>query len=209
MYKKFEKLNEEKKNLIIKSAIDEFSKGYYKALTDNIAINSNISKGSLFNYFTSKKYLYIYVVKYCMEFMSSKIKSNYQDIDSKDFFEIIKMTSIYKQKLFIKYPNETKIVMDTLKNEVEEVRDDIRDIMKGYHAENMYILQEYVIKYIDKSRLKENLNIEDALFITSSIFESLSKKYIEFLRLENNKSTQDIFSDLDRYAIILKELLYK
>ena len=97
-----------------------------------------------------------------MEFMSSKIKSNYQDIDSKDFFEIIKMTSIYKQKLFIKYPNETKIVMDTLKNEVEEVRDDIRDIMKGYHAEKMYILQEYVIKYIDKSRLKENLNIEDA-----------------------------------------------
>ena len=62
MYRNFEKLPDNKKELILKAAAEEFvEKGYYNANTEIIAKKSKISKGSLFNYFKSKKGFYIFV----------------------------------------------------------------------------------------------------------------------------------------------------
>ena len=57
-----QKLDTEKKNRIINSAIEEFSKyPFNKASTNNIVKNAEISKGLLFHYFGNKKELYEYI----------------------------------------------------------------------------------------------------------------------------------------------------
>lgn len=55
----------EKQARIINAAMKEFVKsGYDKASTNKIVKEANISKGSLFNYFHSKKELYLYLIEY-------------------------------------------------------------------------------------------------------------------------------------------------
>ena len=63
IYTKFKNLTKQKQQVIINSAIEEFVRnGFDDASTNEIVLNANISKGSLFNYFRSKKDLYLYLI---------------------------------------------------------------------------------------------------------------------------------------------------
>lgn len=59
----FFNLPDDKINLIISAAIDEFSKANYKTSSINqICKKSNIAKGSFYQYFTDKLDLYVYIM---------------------------------------------------------------------------------------------------------------------------------------------------
>ena len=59
----FFNLPEDKRNLIISSAVDEFSKaGYNTASINQICKKSNIAKGSFYQYFKDKLDLYVYIM---------------------------------------------------------------------------------------------------------------------------------------------------
>ena len=61
----FDRLNPEKKERIINAALKEFAQnGYEKASTNEIIKEAEIAKGSLFNYFNSKKELYLFLLDY-------------------------------------------------------------------------------------------------------------------------------------------------
>ena len=65
---KFFSLKPEKRERIINAALKEFAKnGYDKASTNEIVKESGISKGSLFNYFISKKELYLFLLDYASQ----------------------------------------------------------------------------------------------------------------------------------------------
>src|SRR5690625_5398364 len=68
IYSKFINLKSDKQKEIINAAIMEFvQSGFEKASTNEIVKRSNISKGSLFNYFNSKKDLYVYLIEYSVQ----------------------------------------------------------------------------------------------------------------------------------------------
>ena len=63
---KFLALTDEKRTAILNAALQCFGKfGYEKASINDIAVAAHISKASLFQYFGSKKQLYIYLLEYC------------------------------------------------------------------------------------------------------------------------------------------------
>ena len=59
----FFNLPDEKRNLIISAAMEEFSKASYDAASINqICKKSGISKGSFYQYFADKLELYVYIM---------------------------------------------------------------------------------------------------------------------------------------------------
>src|SRR5690625_7954714 len=84
IYSKFINLKSDKQKEIINAAIKEFvQSGFDKASTNEIVTRANISKGSLFNYFNSKKDLYIYLIEYSVQIIErifEKIDSNETDL---------------------------------------------------------------------------------------------------------------------------------
>jgi AcrR family transcriptional regulator len=61
----FLRLSEEKREKIIQACIDEFgSRGYKNSSTDRIIRKAGISKGGLYEYISSKKELFLYIVEY-------------------------------------------------------------------------------------------------------------------------------------------------
>ena len=61
--------------------------GFEKASTNEIVKRSNISKGSLFNYFNSKKDLYVYLIEYSVQFIEQIIEQI--DFNETDIFKRI------------------------------------------------------------------------------------------------------------------------
>jgi AcrR family transcriptional regulator len=64
----FFNLSDNKRNLIISAAIDEFSSASYSTASINqICKKSNIAKGSFYQYFTDKMDLYVYIMTLAIE----------------------------------------------------------------------------------------------------------------------------------------------
>src|SRR5690625_5303729 len=86
IYSKFHNLSLIKQQQIINSAMKEFAeKGFDHASTNNIIKNANISKGLLFNYFGSKKGLYLYLIDYAIDIVDGKFL-NLIDVGERDLF---------------------------------------------------------------------------------------------------------------------------
>ncbi len=61
----FLRLSDEKREKIIQACIDEFgSRGYENSSTDRIIRKAGISKGGLYEYISSKRELFLYIVEY-------------------------------------------------------------------------------------------------------------------------------------------------
>ena len=89
----FFNLPNDKRNLIISSAMHEFSKANYDTASINqICKKSNIAKGSFYQYFEDKLDLYVYIMTLAIEekvrFFSSVIK-DYQNLTLAEQFRLL------------------------------------------------------------------------------------------------------------------------
>lgn len=87
----FFNLSEEKQEKIMRSAINEFSnKGYEKGNIGEIAKTAQVAKGSMYQYFENKKELFIFSVRWAMDFLMKKYYTNdfskYRGVSIFDYF---------------------------------------------------------------------------------------------------------------------------
>jgi len=87
----FFNLNFEKQEKVMRSAVSEIIKyGFEKANVGNIAKNAGVSKGSLYQYFENKRALFLFSVKWSMEFIVNKydkyITMKDKEMDIFEFF---------------------------------------------------------------------------------------------------------------------------
>lgn len=69
----FLNLPEEKQELVMRAAIDEFvNRGYEKGNIGDIAKAAGVAKGSMYQYFENKKELFLYSVKWALELIMKK-----------------------------------------------------------------------------------------------------------------------------------------
>lgn len=85
----FNRLDEDKKERILRSAIEEFqAHGFEKAKVGEIAQKAGVAKGSIYQYFDDKKELFIYSVSWTLEYFMKIIdrQTPLQDMDVYDYF---------------------------------------------------------------------------------------------------------------------------
>ena len=135
MNDKFFNLAHEKQQYILAAAIKEFAlQGYDKASTDIITSSAGISKGSLFNYFTNKLNLYLYVLEYVMMKISSEELEEIQKIQESDFYDRFKRISIIKHEMFMRYPQETRIIAAFFMSPSKSVDGSFEKLKKYYES---------------------------------------------------------------------------
>ena len=102
-YQKFLTMDEEKREIIFHAALKEFSAGYKKATTDNIAFAAGISKGLLFHHFGTKENLYRIVLEHSLEIVKKDFYSQV-NIDNPDVLDSVWQMAIIKHKLSVCHP---------------------------------------------------------------------------------------------------------
>jgi TetR/AcrR family transcriptional regulator len=216
LYPVFEKQPQEKKELIIKVALEEFvQNGYEKASTDLITSRAGISKGILFHYFKSKKNLYLYLVHYAWDLLTEKSLESVQEIKSDDFFERIKEVVLLKQKVSIPYMLETQFLMDASTNPPVAVKEEMSILLKKHYEtfHEDYLLDHVFRKeLIQKDKLREDISVDTVIKMTMFIIEQMTNKY---QLLYKNKqfdyfNNPDVMTqELNDYLKIVKYGVYK
>ncbi|AGK99377.1 TetR/AcrR family transcriptional regulator [Clostridium pasteurianum] len=80
----FFNLNDEKKERILRAAINEFlEKGFEKGNIGNIAKKAEVAKGSMYQYFENKKELFLFSIQWSLEFIYEKY-NKYEAVKDKD-----------------------------------------------------------------------------------------------------------------------------
>ncbi|HLT56032.1 MAG TPA: TetR/AcrR family transcriptional regulator [Bacillota bacterium] len=202
----FLKLKEEKKELIIHAAMNEFIRnGFENASTNEIVKNANISKGSLFNYFNSKKDLYIYLFDYGI----GVIETFYQMIDLQETDVFKRIENIGVQKMYIqkKYPLVFDFLASTNKEDSPEVKDLIKDKRESVYKRGLEIMYQN----IDYSKFRDDIDIEKAMEILNWTMFGFSDKAIEQIDTfaDSEKLGERFIQEWKQYAKILKYSFYK
>lgn len=79
---------EDKKQRIIRAAMEHFAKsGYKKTTMDEIVATANISKGLIFYYFGNKEKLYLYLYEFAYGLVYNSIMNT---LEQEDLFERIR-----------------------------------------------------------------------------------------------------------------------
>nr|WP_245005293.1 TetR/AcrR family transcriptional regulator [Parageobacillus caldoxylosilyticus] len=216
LYSAFEKQPQEKKDLIIKVAIEEFVKnGYEKASTDVITKRAGISKGLLFHYFRSKKNLYLYLVNYVKDFLTEIAMEELKKIQSDDFFERIKEIVLLKQKLTVQYLQETQFITDAFINPPVAVKEEMEEIIKKYYEayqEDFLLEHVYIKDLIQTEKLREDISVDTVIRMTMLIAEQLSNKYMAIYKnkqMDVMSGVESLIRELNEYLKIMKYGIYK
>ena len=206
IYSKFNNLKPEKQKQIINAAIKEFVRnGFEKASTNEIVKRANISKGSLFNYFNSKKDLYLYLIEY-----SSKAIVNLNeeiDLSETDLFKRIERVALQKFYVQQKYPQAFEFLASTKQEESVEVKDIIKQRLNPTY--NQAINKLY--KDIDYSKFREGVDIEKAIEILNWTMFGVGEKGLKelFTFDDIGRFGEKYLEEWNVYAELLKNSFYK
>lgn len=206
IYSKFNNLKPEKQKQIINAAIKEFVRnGFEKASTNEIVKRANISKGSLFNYFNSKKDLYLYLIEY-----SSKAIVNLNeeiDLSETDLFKRIERVALQKFYVQQKYPQAFEFLASTKQEESVEVKDIIKQRLNPIY--NQAINRLY--KDIDYSKFREGVDIEKAIEILNWTMFGVGEKGLKelFTFDDIGRFGEKYLEEGNVYAELLKYGFYK
>ncbi|WP_042273346.1 TetR/AcrR family transcriptional regulator [[Clostridium] dakarense] len=205
MNKTFENLNKEKKQRIINSAIEEFAnKGYKNATIDNIVSKADISKGSIFQYFKNKESLYIYICDYQINIIKDEI-FNQKEINETDFFELYRHAAHIKFEILKKSPYIFKFFKNLYSDDSEVAKKWLNNIFQNKNQLMLNFMGDY-----DKTKFRDDIDIDMAVKAIELTFDGLSMKWMEKLSYENyEEDLKSLFDEVEDYINFYQKLYYK
>lgn len=203
MNTRFYSLELEKQQRIINAALKEFARnGYEKASTNEIVKEAEISKGSLFNYFNSKKELYLFLFDYVTEIIN-KIYDEV-DLNERDFFERMRQFGLVKFKIYKKFPCVFDFLNAVAEEDAAEVKPEIKRIGNDLISKGL----EQGYKNIDFTKFRDDIDIKKTIDIINCAILGLAEQQRE--KVNSFVDTDiEVLDDFDEYFDILKRCFYK
>ncbi|MCF8000586.1 MAG: TetR/AcrR family transcriptional regulator [Halanaerobiales bacterium] len=165
----FFNLSKEKKNRVLKAAINQFANnGYSKASVTQIVHDANIAKGSFYQYFIDKKKLYKYIVNFAI----NKKEEYINDIDngkSNDIYDFLIQINIVMIKFAEDNIKLAKIINDLPNMENTDIYQELELNHKNFGL-NLFIPR--LKRAVHNKEIRSDINIHYTahLLYNSSIF---------------------------------------
>ncbi|MBD2865045.1 TetR/AcrR family transcriptional regulator [Paenibacillus oceani] len=166
----FNRLDEEKKERVIRAAIEEFqAHGFEKAKIEIIAQNAEVAKGSIYQYFDDKKELFLYSVTWALNYFMMVIdrQTPLKEMDVYDYFlsgnrerfELLK-----KEPLLVAF--STDIASGKYGNLTKEANDELNRIG-----------EEYELKLIANGKKRGTIrnDLDDSILLL--FFQGVTEKF--------------------------------
>lgn len=203
-------LEKNKKDIIINSAITEFSHHTFKnSSTDRVAQNSGISKGSLFNYFGNKKNIYLYVLDFCTENLLTEYKKVERYVTGEsDFMNRIIFLAYFKFNVLKSYPSIFDFIFKAASEKEEFIASHVGKTIEKIKTEYMPDLY----KNIDNNLFREDIDITQLLKMLNWIIDGYSNEQMQLLRsnqIKHDELTEKFKEDMSKMTNVLKILFYK
>ncbi|HWT27459.1 MAG TPA: TetR/AcrR family transcriptional regulator [Mobilitalea sp.] len=209
-------MDEAKKQSIINAGFKEFGRhGYKKASVEAIVKEANISKGSLFYYFESKKNFYIYLYEYCGTLMEKYIDSpddggapSYMKFT--DFFERVNAIQLLRMKHTIAYPNIFSYMKRAIFETEPSVRTEITKINERYTKDRVMLF----FQNLDYYKFKDGIDPAMVVQLLAWCAEGCANQVALMERskdcsMNSSPNFDDIITMYQRYVDLLRNNFYK
>lgn len=172
----FLNLPDEKKKNIYSAALEEFAnKSYEKVSITNIVNNSNISKGSFYQYFEDKADLYKYIMNNIAEEKQFYLNDVLDIQDDIDFFDFIRVLFEKGIEFAASNPNMSKIADRFMKSTPENIKYELMHDM-SHKADNIF--RPLIENAIMKKQLRSDIDIDFTSYMLTSVSRSVSEYYL-------------------------------
>ena len=191
----FENLSEKKQINILNAAFLCFGEnGYEKTSVADIAKEAGISKASIFQYFGTKRKLYLYLFQVACE----KIVENLPQ-GNDDLFDSIQRATRAKIKVMEQHPG----MYDFLSSIVNEGN---QDIMTSLHSGfDMQIMQgaETIFQHVNWDKFRPELSKEKILHMIRWVNDGYVQSAV------GKKDAETMYQELQEYMGMLKKSMYR
>lgn len=174
----FLNLHEEKRQKIIDIAIKEFAlNNYTNASLSQIVEKAGIAKGSMYQYFESKKDLYFFLISFISEKKLSFINANLKSLQGKatDFFALFKDIIFLAAQFDMKYPTMSRMLY---LSGHESYNAEIGDMSKKILAQSTEYMESFIKQAQKEGQLRGDLSPAFMAFIISYLSVDIGD-YIE------------------------------
>jgi AcrR family transcriptional regulator len=198
---KFLNLRAEKQDAVIDAALVVFGRnGYKKASVSDIAAAAGISKAMVFHYFGSKKNMYLYLTKYCVEYLMNKLETEYARNET-DFFKRVQLFAQIKSSAMKKHPS----IFYFLKCIHSETDQAVEADIKEFFIDSEILSRKIAFDGTDLSKFKEG--IEPALVLKLLMRASLG--YVNNVQFAAFSDIDEYMEELNAYIDLFKRNFYK
>ncbi|MBT3479341.1 MAG: TetR/AcrR family transcriptional regulator [Candidatus Marinimicrobia bacterium] len=174
---KFEQLPTEKQSRIVNASISEFAERDYETASMNTVVNqAGISKGSLFNYFKTKRVLYDHIYKLALGEVKSYLRKVRDETVNLPFEKRLSKIVDSGVEFIAEHPRLAKIYFRLIYSADSPNRQKI--VSELQKLSNDY-LGEIIQDAMDRNELNSNLNKRHAIFFMDSILNQFLKNYHE------------------------------
>ncbi|MTI48903.1 MAG: TetR/AcrR family transcriptional regulator [Firmicutes bacterium] len=181
---------EERRRDILFSAIKIFSQnGFHKSKIQEIAEDAGVGKGTIYEYFDSKKNLFQEMIKYVMELHIAEIQKS---IFGKNGFRE-QIESFFRHKL--KVLQEHGDVFQQVANQPEVMSEEMKRQMLGLKLEIFGLMESVVKEGIASGDLRQDLNLEVATASLLGTMNQYSVKKIYIEKLKYNEVDLEVVID--------------
>ncbi len=193
---KLTNLEPQRREAIINAALKEFAvKGYDDASTNVIAREAGMSKALFFHYVGSKKELFLYLFDYCCKIMENETRE-YQELIKKerDVFARVRLGLHMKKKLLYQnFPYVYAFYVVAAYTETEQ----FKEYFTLQNTSLFKNITEQMYEGIDKSRFKEDIDIQKAVLVICLTSEGFA--YGVHNKINIRKGFRIDQMDLDKY----------
>lgn len=204
---KFMTMEVEKRQRVIYAALKEFSKGYMEANTDVIVKDAGVSKGIIFHYFGSKRGLFLFLVKYSLDIVTTE----YERVISKrnDFLENIRLVSKAKADMSRRYPLEFGFTVRAYSSIKEVFPEGLPGDM--LNLTSMGMQQIHQGSNNDKSLFKEGIDSEKAKNIIIWTMNGFTDSLFRYGDDVDAYKTHyyELEKEFEEYLQTLRKILYR
>lgn len=186
----FLNLPEEKREMVMRAAINEFmNKGFEKGKIGDIAKSAGVAKGSMYQYFENKRELFLYSVRWALELVMKKYsKVMITDVKDINIFDYLYEGS---KEAWVQMGEEREVIIfiqDVFLGKFSSVKDESMDYM-------MKVADDYTLQLIRDGKKNGYIrtDIDDNLllmFITGA-----SMKMKEYIMSKARNAGEDIFDE--------------
>ena len=203
MEEHFQKLEPEKQRRILNAGYLIFGKhGYNKASTADIAKTAGISKAMLFYYFTSKKGMYLYLIRRASDMLVDAMCSQTASMPT-DFFERLLELSRIKIQVLKTYPYLSRFLYSIYTETDPAVRHEISESL----ASGAVLRNDMMVLHTDAEKFKEGIQPEFVMeMITNCAFGLFSIGEITDYEPEIIDQRMDRFK---AYLALMRNNFYK
>ncbi len=200
-FEAFEKLPEDRQEMILSAGIREFSqKSYKEASTDSITKACGISKGILFHYFGSKKEFYLFCLARAMQKLNAPAKS-LEDADS--FYDILFASMDEKMALCTHYRDEMHMVNMASRDAATEVATRKAEILQRYAIQKKLESASILKKALQTLPLKENIDSQVMVECVSLYVNAVLNKYL----IQYQQTPDAFFKNKEVIKVEMKQYL--